>query len=122
MHKIAGAEYVLNGDDMPQGCIPKEYEFEIEYRVNGDVVFFLHGGPTGYESFHVDKKVIGRMMDRGWYACGGTPGRFNQLRFTAEQMRDAFKQANLLRNQLWYTNQSSFQLHTLPVKTTLTGS
>ena len=96
MYKITGTESTLNRDDIPQNPISKEYEFNIEYHIDGDVVFFLHNGPTGYESFHVDKKVIGRMMGRGWYACGGTPGRFNQLHFTAEQMQDAFKQANLL--------------------------
>lgn len=48
------------------------FERDVELIVRGDYVH-MRGGPTGYESF-----PPAAYDGRDWWACVGTPGRWNQ--------------------------------------------
>ena len=53
----------------------------------------LSGGPTGYESFVLDGPAavdLHRMVSRGWWACAGTPGRWDALYIHGIQLAKAF--------------------------------
>jgi hypothetical protein len=50
----------------------------------------LLGGPTGYESFCIDRfwpKTRERMSEKGWCACLGTPKVWDELTISAEEMK-----------------------------------
>ena len=87
--KITGTEYNASENADPSDHGEFDYEFEISNDGNRKV-FFLRGGPTGYESFIMDNETVAAMKERGWTACAGTPGSYNRLSFTADQMKDAF--------------------------------
>ena len=50
---------------------------------------YLHGGPTGYESFILTLDSIARLWD-GWCACMGTEGRYHKLDITGREMQRLF--------------------------------
>jgi len=60
-------------------------------------------GVTGYESFCLEgapgrKRAIrdfSHMVVRGWWACGGTPGRWDALYIHGLQMKKVFKELNV---------------------------
>lgn len=66
--------------------------YEITYNEGNQPVFELHGGPTGYESFRMDKKTVPQMVENGWVACMGTQNRWGKLVIPAEEMRKAFEE------------------------------
>ena len=76
---------------------PKIVECQFELRHNKTLgnVIEVTGGVTGYESFclgggarvHVDK-----MVAHGWWACAGTPGRWDGLYFSGLQMKWLFSE------------------------------
>ena len=88
--KITGTEYNASENADPSDHEEFDYEFEISNDNNRNV-FFLRGGPTGYESFIMHPTTITAMKERGWIACNGTPGSYNRLLFTADQMKAAFE-------------------------------
>ena len=53
-------------------------------------VFFLLGGPTGYESFYMHEFVIKSMRKKGWTACAGTKDEWDKLSFSPEEMSRVF--------------------------------
>ena len=61
-------------------------------------VIQLDGGVTGYESFCLEGKSavdIDRMKSIGWWACAGTPGRWDALYFHGLQMSKLFEEFNI---------------------------
>lgn len=51
---------------------------------------FIEGGPTGWESFCVDRfweDTQKRMCASGWYACAGTPRSWDSLFIPPEEAR-----------------------------------
>lgn len=75
-----------------------ELGWDSEAGVHG-TVFRLVEGPTGYESFYIDKEAIERMSSRGWCACMGDVGcsvpRHDKLEIPAEEMAKAFKELRI---------------------------
>ena len=69
-----------------------ELEFEIEMR-NGNRIFSLLNGVTGWESFYIDSEYsnLEGMKKSGWLACAGTPRRYDKLFIPAEEMQKALK-------------------------------
>lgn len=51
--------------------------------------FQLINGVTGYESFYIDSDLrnVKRMCERGWHACIGIKGSWDDLVIPAEEMR-----------------------------------
>lgn len=59
------------------------------------------GGITGYESIpssYLIATEIAKMINKGWYACAGTAGRWDQLFIPGDQMR-------IILNELLSSNQ-----------------
>jgi hypothetical protein len=74
------------------------YEIRENTKKDGREAFWLIGGPTGYESFLVEPdrgKYWDDMMEwittRGWNACAGTPGRWDRLWISPEEMLRVLK-------------------------------
>ena len=69
-----------------------ELEFEIEMR-NGNRIFSLLNGVTGWESFYIDSGYadLEGLKKSGWLACAGTPRRYDKLFIPAEEMQKALK-------------------------------
>jgi hypothetical protein len=72
----------------------EEKEVEIEYEIterNGERVFSLLNGVTGFESFYIDHFTtdIKGMKNFGWTACAGTKDRYDKLFIPPEEMRKA---------------------------------
>ena len=93
------------GIDTFQWPEPRDVELEYEIRLKGekanftingepvlnrDDVFKLFGGPTGSESFYIEKGVPERQSKHGWLACAGTPGRWDRLEIPAEEMKRVY--------------------------------
>lgn len=80
-----------------EDCRTKEKrDIEIDYEVvfvNGERIFRLIGGVTGYESFCIDSKYtnLAAMCEGGWLACAGTEGKYDRLTIPAEDMKKALK-------------------------------
>lgn len=91
-YKITGTEYNASKNADPSDHGVFDYEFEITSNSIDQKVFQLIGGPTSYESFTMHDETIAAMKECGWSACAGTPGSYNRLSFTADQMKAAFKQ------------------------------
>lgn len=91
-YKITGTEYNASENADPSDHGVFDYEFEITSNSIDQKVFQLIGGPTGYESFTMHDETVAAMKECGWSACAGTPGSYNRLSFTADQMKAAFKQ------------------------------
>lgn len=53
------------------------------------------GGVTGHEGWYVED-YFSKPLDRDWWACAGTPGRWDGLRIPLDQMKLA-----LQKMQLW---------------------
>lgn len=74
-------------------CITgKEKEVELEYEIterNGERIFSLLNGVTGWESFYIDHWTtnLSAIQKSGWLACGGTKGRYDRLFVPAEEMQ-----------------------------------
>lgn len=69
-----------------------EFEYKIEKQPDGREVFYLFGGPTGYESFYIGDHMINALKDpkrTGWLACIGTEGVYDRLEIPAAEMRRA---------------------------------
>lgn len=90
--KITGTEHNASENADPSDHEVLDYEFEITSNSIDQKVFQLIGGPTGYESFVMHDETVAAMKKRGWNACAGTPGSYNRLSFTADQMKAAFNQ------------------------------
>lgn len=72
-------------------CITgKETEIKLDYQIMHSV-FYLIGGPTGYESFRLTSKGtdIKGMCEKGWMACAGTPGTWDKLVIPGKEMKKA---------------------------------
>lgn len=72
-------------------CITNEKkEIELKYRIEQGT-FYLIGGPTGYESFSIGSRYtdLNGMCLKGWCACAGTPGTWDRLVISAEEMKKA---------------------------------
>lgn len=90
--KITGTEYNASKNADPSDHEVADYEFEIVVDPSrSQKVFQLIGGPTGYESFIMHDETVTAMKERGWRACIGTPGSYNRLISTADQMKAAFE-------------------------------
>lgn len=63
-----------------------ELNYEIKTNSDGEKSFQLIGGPTGYESFYIDKETAKRKIKYGWKACMGTKNSWNKLFIPAEEM------------------------------------
>jgi hypothetical protein len=59
------------------------------------LVFQLHGGPTGYESFYVTEENVPEMVEKGWLACSG--GDWPRLEVPADSMRQLFVGLGILQ-------------------------
>jgi len=75
----------------------KEKEVELEYKIsirNGERIFSLLNGVTGWESFFIDSEYtnLDEMKESGWLACAGTPRRYDNLFVPAEEMQKALKE------------------------------
>ncbi len=74
-------------------CITsKETDVELEYEItmrNGERVFSLLNGVTGWESFYIDHWTtrLDDMKKTGWLACAGTKGRYDRLFIPADEMQ-----------------------------------
>ena len=71
-----------------------EIEVELDYEIvteDGRKVFYLFGGPTGYESFFIDDAKTFRLSENGWIACMGTKYVYDRLFIPAEEMKKAFE-------------------------------
>ncbi len=74
-------------------CITgKETEVDLEYEIterNGERVFSLLNGVTGWESFYIDhwSTKLEAMKKSGWLACAGTPGKYHRLFIPPEEMQ-----------------------------------
>lgn len=82
---------------------PKVVELRVELRrydrhdPTCDVIR-VYGGVTGWESFNVGEGTItdlSKMKANGWWACAGTPGRWDALYFHSLQMARMFKEFGL---------------------------
>ncbi len=74
----------------------EEREVELEYVIslrNGERIFSLLNGVTGWESFHIDNQYtnLNDMKESGWLACIGTPRKYDKLFVPAEEMQKALK-------------------------------
>lgn len=70
----------------------KQTEVELEYEIterDGEKVFSLLNGVTGWESFYIDhwSTNLEGMKKSGWLACAGTKGRWDKLFIPAEEMQ-----------------------------------
>ena len=70
----------------------EEKEVELVYEIsirNGERVFSILNGVTGWESFHIDSQYtnLNGMKESGWLACAGTPRRYDKLFVPAEEMQ-----------------------------------
>lgn len=52
-------------------------------------IWISKGGVTGFEGFEMKDEVIARVYQNGWGACGGTPGKWDTLVISAEEMQKA---------------------------------
>ncbi len=52
-------------------------------------IFQLINGVTGYESFYIDTDLrnVKRMCEKGWRACVGTKGSWDELFIPPEEMK-----------------------------------
>ena len=67
-----------------------EIEVELDYEIvteDGRKVFYLFGGPTGYESFFIGDAKKFTMSENGWTACMGTKYGYDRLFIPADEMR-----------------------------------
>lgn len=69
--------------------------FECRFRDNLPVVAIADGGVTGYESVYLDDYFLDATRARGWWACAGTPGRYDSLFVPAKEMRAVFDRLGL---------------------------
>lgn len=70
-------------------------EVDLDYVIkteNNRQIFRLIGGPTGYESFYIDEKVIERIGKNGWIANMGTKYGYDRLFIPAEEMKKALEE------------------------------
>ena len=86
---------------MRTNCLTGEKrEVVLDYKIvelqDGQRIFQLIGGPTGYESFYITDGVIADYTDPStecWVACMGDVGykspRYDRLEIPAEEMRKA---------------------------------
>ncbi len=79
------------------------WEKQLEYKIepseskieglNDKLVFYLIGGPTGYESFYLEDAIEDFFKDdarqQGWCACMGTSRHWDQCMVPLEEMRRA---------------------------------
>ena len=73
-------------------------ELDMDESVFKGGVVRLENGPTGYESFVVElvkPEGMQRMIDHGWWACAGTPGRWDSLYISGLQMKKMLKELGL---------------------------
>ena len=68
---------------------------ECRYRNNEPTVAITDGGVTGYESVYFDDYFLDQTRAKGWWACAGTPGRYDSLFIPAKEMRAAFETLGL---------------------------
>lgn len=60
------------------------------------VLLITDGGVTGYEGVYVNQHFIDFTLDRGWWACAGTEGRWDGLFIPASEMMEALETLSLL--------------------------
>jgi hypothetical protein len=82
-------------------CSDKSQEVELRYEIRnymGKQIFHLLGGPTGFENFVVSAAddTIYKTSTFGWLACAGTPGVYDKLFITADEMKRVFKEEGFL--------------------------
>lgn len=61
----------------------------------------LDNGVTGYESFCLEGPSavdVDKMKCNGWWACAGTPGRWDALYFHGLQMAKLFRKLGIILN------------------------
>ena len=71
-------------------------ETEIDYEIvedDGNKIFHLINGPTGYEDFSINDKYtsLDRICRNGWRACAGTKRVYDTLFIPAEEMKKALE-------------------------------
>lgn len=54
------------------------------------------GGVTGYERVFLTEEFVKGSCEHGWWACAGTPERWDGLFIAADQMRQAFDALGIL--------------------------
>jgi hypothetical protein len=59
------------------------------------VVKVEEGGVTGYESCYFTPDFKNWTLTKGWWACAGTPGRYDGLFIPAKEMRVALERFRL---------------------------
>jgi hypothetical protein len=74
----------------------KKRETEIEYKIvedDGNKIFHLINGPTGYEGFSINDKYtsLDRICKNGWHACVGTKRVYDELFIPPEEMKKALE-------------------------------
>lgn len=69
---------------------------KVECCFNGGkpVVTIADGGVTGAESVYFDDHFL-YACEKGWWACAGTPGRWDSLFVPAKEMRVVFEKLGL---------------------------
>jgi hypothetical protein len=68
--------------------------FECRYRDNVPMISITEGGVTGHESVYFDERFYAT-REKGWWACVGTPGRYDSLFVPAKEMRSLFERLGL---------------------------
>jgi len=76
-------------------CVTGEArEVEVNFSltpIEDNFIFTLLNGPTGYEAFYLNERTVKKLSEIGWIACIGTPGKWDRLFISAEEMKKAFE-------------------------------
>lgn len=78
-----------------QSIVPLTFECRYQANAPVPVVSITDGGVTGAESVYFDDYFLAA-REKGWWACAGTPGRWDSLFVPAKEMRAVFEKLGLV--------------------------
>lgn len=68
---------------------------EGHFRAHALAITITEGGVTGCESVYADEWFLDTVIEKGWCACAGTPGRYDALVIPAREMRRVLEQLRI---------------------------